>query len=47
MAQARRSSKSEDWRYLVDAFRNGEIRYDFTLAHIQTVLSSVGIDLGL
>ncbi len=31
------------WRYLVDAFRNGEITYDFPLHQIQTVVSELEV----
>lgn len=35
--------KSEDWRYLVDAFRNREIQYSFSLSNIKTVYTSLGL----
>ena len=37
--------KSEEWRYLVDSFSNGKIKYTFTLHHIQTVFSVLKIEI--
>ena len=37
-------SDRNQWRTLVDAFSNGEIKYGFRLSHIQTVFSSFGIE---
>ena len=33
------------WRYLVDAFINGNIEYTFSLSHIKTCLSVFGITI--
>ena len=33
------------WRPLVDVFRNGEIKFDFSLSHVQTAFSELGIYL--
>ena len=34
---ARRSPKGEDWRYLVDTFRNGEAKIGVSLNSIQSL----------
>ena len=36
---------SEDWRYLVDAFRNGDIRFDFPLHQILTVCGELAVNV--
>ena len=39
------SKMTNDWRCLINAFRNHEIKFDFTLQHIQTIYSVLKLKL--
>ena len=41
------NATAEEWRGLVDSFRNGEVIYDFPLNRIQTVFSEFGINVDI
>ncbi len=38
-------SEGNDWRYLVDMFRNHEIEFTISLSHIQTVFASFKLSI--